>query len=134
MTAIHQFLLVVAVPVLQCPVNGLKSLQEIIRVTRDEVALMLVRDGHLIGTMGIINPTWWYGDGAFLTDRWHFVLPEFDTTPEAELLLDEAIKIAAAAGLKFYHQGRIRQGKRGVLRLMPRVYDGESDMMQGQGA
>lgn len=134
MVAIHEFLLVVATPVLQCPVNVVKSLQEIIRVTRDEVALMLVRDGRLIGTMGLVNPTWWYGDEGFLTDRWHFVLPEFDSTPESELLLDEAIKVADAAGLKFFHQGRIRKGKRGVQRFMPRVYGGESDMMQGQGA
>ena len=133
MVAIHQFLLVVASPVLQCPVNGLKSLQEIMRVVKDEVAIMLIADGRLVGTMGIINPTWWYGDIPFLTDRWHFVLPEFDSTEHSELLLDEAIKIADAAGLKFYHQGRIRQGKRGVQRFMPRVYGGESATVQIEG-
>lgn len=130
MVAIHQFLLVVAKPALRCPVNVVKSLQEVIRVVRDEVALMLVRDGRMIGTMGIINPTWWYGDGAFLTDRWHFVLPEFDSTPESALLLDEAVKIAESAGLEFIHQGRVRQGKNGVLRMMPRVYGGDSGTVE----
>lgn len=134
MVAMHEFLLVVAQPAMQCPVNVVKSLQEIIRVTRDEVALMLVRDGRLIGTMGIINPTWWYGDDGFLTDRWHFVLPDFDHTADSAMLLDEAVKIASAAGLKFYHQGRIRQGKNGVMRLMPRVYGGESATVEPQGA
>jgi hypothetical protein len=126
MTAIHQFLLVVAAPAMQCPVNPLKSLEEIIRVVRSEVALMLVRDGRLVGTMGIVNPVWWYGDATFLTDRWHFVLPEIMNTPAADMLEDEAIKIAEAAGIKFVHQGKIRKGKKGVLRLMPRVYGGDS--------
>lgn len=126
MVAMHEFLLVVAQPAMQCKVNVVKSLQEIIRVTREEVALMLIHDGRLIGTMGIINPTWWYGDEGFLTDRWHFVLPAFDNTAESALLLTEAVKVANAAGLKFYHQGRIRQGKNGVMRLMPRVYGGDS--------
>ena len=126
MTAIHQFLLVVAAPAMQCPVNPLKSLEEIIRVVKNEVALMLIRDGFMIGTMGIVNPVWWYGDATFLTDRWHFVLPDVYNTPAADMLEDEAIKIAEAAGIKFIHQGKIRKGKRGVPRLMPRVYGGES--------
>jgi SAM-dependent methyltransferase len=134
MVAMHEFLCVVAAPALRCPINPVKSLQEIIRVTRDEVALMLIRDGRLIGTMGLINPVWWYGDAAFITDRWHFVLPEFMNTPDAELLEDEAIRTAAAAGLEFIHQGKIRKGKRGVPRLMPRVYTLESDKIEGQGA
>lgn len=133
MVAMHEFLLVVARPAMQCEVNVVKSLQEIIRVTREEVALMLVREGRLIGTMGIINPTWWYGDAGFLTDRWHFVLSAFDHTPDSALLLDEAIKLADQAGLKFYHQGRIRQGKKGEMRLMPRVYGGESRTVEPQG-
>jgi hypothetical protein len=134
MVAMHEFLLVVAQPAMQCKVNVVKSLQEIIRVTRDEVALMLVRDGRLIGTMGLVNPVWWYGDEGFLTDRWHFVLPELFATPEAEMLEDEAIKIAQAAGTQFIHQGKIRKGKKGVLRLMPRVYGGESRTVEQQGA
>ena len=130
----HQFLLVVARPALQCEVNVVKSLQEIIRVTNEEVALMLIVDGRLVGTMGIINHTWWYGDAGFLTDRWHFVLPEFDHTEASAALFDEALKVAEAAGLKFYHQGRIRQGKNGVMRLTPRVYGGESATIEAQGA
>lgn len=134
MVAIHQFLLVVATPILPEPVDIIDSLNEIIRVVRDEVALMLVRDGHMIGTMGLINPKLWYSKRTFITDRWHFCLPEVYNTPQAELLEDEAIKIAELAGVKFIHSGRIRKGKKGVLRVMPRIYGGESDTMQGQGA
>lgn len=126
MVAIHQFLLAVAAPAMLGPVNPIKSLEEIIRVTKNEVALMLIRDGRLVGTMGLVNPVWWYSDAAFLTDRWHFVLPEIFGTPAADMLEDEAIKIAEAAGILFIHQGKIRKGKKGVHRLMPRAYGGES--------
>ena len=121
--AIHRFLLVVAQPAFQCPVDVVKSLHEVIRVARDEVAIMLMRGDVLIGTMGLMKPKWWYGDGDFLTDRWHFVLPELMNTPDGGLLLDEAVAIAKAADLKFYHQGKIRPARNGVHLMMPRVYD-----------
>ncbi len=132
MVAMHQFLCVVAEPVLMCPINAEKSLREIIRVTRDEAALMLIRDGRLIGTMGIIRPTWWYGDADFMTDRWHFCLPDVYNTPAADMLEDEAIALAGAAGLLFIHNGKIRKGKKGVPRLMPRVYGLESATIEQQ--
>ena len=134
MTAIHQFLLVVAEPVLQAPVDPLESLQEIIRVVRDEMALMLVHDGHLVGTMGVIQASWWYNPKvSFLTDRWHFTLPDI---PPAwgRMLLDEAVSVAERADLKFIHNGKIRRGKTSVPRLMPRVFGGESDTVERQGA
>src|SRR6184192_3504775 len=74
--AIHRFLLVVAQPAMHCPVDPHKSLLEVLRVAKEEAALMAVKDGMLVGTMGIIKPTWWYGQGEFLVDRWHFVLPD----------------------------------------------------------
>lgn len=133
MTAIHRFLLVVAQPAMLCPVNIYKSLEEVIRVVRDEAALMLMKGDLMVGTMGIINPTWWYGDEGFLTDRWHFVLPEYDNTPDAALLEEEAIKIGEIAGIRFIHMGRARRGKRGILRMRPRVYGGESVIIESGG-
>lgn len=121
--AIHRFLLVVATPVLQCEVNVEKSLTEIIRVAKHEAAMMLMVDDMMVGTMGLIRPTWWYGDATYLTDRWHFALPAFD----ASKLMREASWIAQRAGLKFLHQGKIRAGKDGTLRLFPRIYSPESE-------
>lgn len=117
--AIHRFLLVVAQPAMLCPVNGIKSLNEIIRVTKFEAALMAVHNGVLVGTMGVIKPTWWYGDGEFLTDRWHFVLPQFAHGEAGKMLEEEAVKLADEAGLIFIHQGKIRSKKRGMFRMMP---------------
>jgi hypothetical protein len=47
-----------------------------------------------------------------LTDRWHFVLPEFMHASRPTVLMAEAKAIAAAAGLEFIHQGKIRGEKR----------------------
>jgi hypothetical protein len=121
---IHRFLLIVARPAMRCPVNPIKSLNEIIRVAKYEVALMVIHNGVMVGTLGLIKPQWWYGDGEFLTDRWHFVLPSFDNTPTAAALLDEAKAIAGLAGLEFIHQGKIRKARNGVVRMMPRAYAG----------
>jgi hypothetical protein len=124
--AIHRFLLVVAQPAMHCPVNPEKSLHEIIRVAKFEAAVMAIVDGFLVGTMGIIKPTWWYGDGEFLTDRWHFVLPNLHHGPVNAALAAEAHAIADAAGLKFFHQGKARELKNGVRLMMPRIYVPES--------
>lgn len=121
---IHRFLLIVAQAAMRCPVNAFKSLEEIIRVAKYEAALMLIRDGIMVGTMGIVRAEWWYGDGAFLTDRWHFVLPSFENTPTASRLMDEAKAIAALAEIEFIHQGKIRPPKDGVTLMTPRAYAG----------
>jgi hypothetical protein len=115
--------MIVAKPAMRCPINVEKSLLEIIRVAKYEAAIMVLHNDIMVGTMGIIKPTWWYGDGAFMTDRWHFVLPAFMHTPTASALMDEAKAIAAIAGLEFIHQGKIRVSNQdGVARIAPRAY------------
>ena len=107
-------------------VNVVKSLNEIIRVTKFEAAIMVMHGDTMVGTMGIIKPTWWYNDVEFLTDRWHFVLPAFMHTPTAEMLMDEAKKIAKEAGLEFFHNGKARE-RGGVVRIRPSVYTPEGE-------
>lgn len=134
MTAIHQFLLVVAAPNMLCPVNPIKSLYEIIRVAKEEVAIMAIRDGRLVGTLGLMRPVWWYGDAAFLTDRWHFILPEERHGDVEKLLMAEARGIAAQSGLKFIDQGKIRRKKDGDYILFPRLYEPNSDIANQMGS
>lgn len=124
--AIHRFLLVVARPAMRCPVDPKESLLEIIRVTKESVALMAIQGGLLVGTMGLIDPSWWYNPAyRFIADRWHFVLPEHQHGPVNAALIDEARKIADDAGLEFIHQGKIRE--RGGEKLMfPRAYSSKS--------
>lgn len=121
--AIHQFLLIVAQPQMRAPVDPIASLEEIIRVTRDEVAIMAIKGGHLIGTLGLIHVPWWYApDHDFMVDRWHFVLPQFQNGDANRMLENEAQVIADAAGIEFINQGKIRE-KRGKLMIFPRTID-----------
>jgi len=125
--AMHQFLLVVAQPAMRCQVNPIKSLQEIIRITKESVALMAIRNGHLVGTLGVMRATWWYGDADFLTDRWNFVLPQERNGEAGAMLMAEAEMIAEAAGLEFIDQGKMRRKKGGNnFLMMPRI-GGKSD-------
>jgi hypothetical protein len=132
--AIHRFLLMVAEPAMQCPVDAEDSLVEIIRVVKEDVALMAIRGNRLIGTMGIIKPNWWYNTRCrFLADRWDFVVEAERHGPAHELMLAEACAIADMAGLKFIHQGKIREKNR-VFRMMPRSYTPESFTVHEQRA
>ena len=115
--AIHRFLMVVAQDAMVGEVDPVKSLAEVMRVVEKEAALVLIHDGRMVGTMGIIAADWWYSADRFMTDRWHFVLPEYKNTPHAALLLQEALAIAKAAGLPFIHQGKMRKGL-----MSPRIY------------
>lgn len=126
--AIHRFLLVVASPHLWGGVNVEKSLHEVIRVTKEEAALMAIVGGNLVGTLGLIKATWWYGDDEFLTDRWNFCLPQFYHTEVERALEGEAKAIAEAAGLPFINQGKLRRRKDGSGLMMPRIH---TDREQG---
>lgn len=118
--AIHQFLLIVAQPAMRCPVDPIASLEEIIRVTKEEVAIMAIKGGHMVGTIGVIRCSWWYNPSySFMADRWNFVLPQFRNSGVGRLLEGDAEAIAHEAGLEFINQGKIR-GKRGHLMLMPK--------------
>jgi hypothetical protein len=132
--AIHRFLLVVAEPAMRCPVDAKDSLLEIIRVAKDEVALMAIKGGMLVGTLGLIAPTWWYNTKCrFMADRWHFVLPEYRHGEVDRALMAEVLKIASQAGLEFIDQGKIRE-RNGAKLLMPRAYPPESSNLQAERA
>jgi nucleotide-binding universal stress UspA family protein len=121
--AIHRFLLVVAAPAMLAPVSAVKSLHEVFRVAAQEAAIMAIVDGFLVGTLGLMKVDWWYSDeGSFLTDRWHFVLPQHKHGPIDKALLNEARAIADDAGLPFVNQGKIRRLKDGSHLMTPRVY------------
>lgn len=108
------------------PVSPIKSLHEIIRVTKYEAALMAIVDGYLVGTMGIMKVDWWYSEDAFLTDRWHFVLSEHQHGPVDQMLMAEARAIASDAGLLFVDQGRLRERRDGTyLRVQSKAYPPE---------
>lgn len=74
--AVHQFLCVVAGPTLPGPIDGKDSATEVWRCANHDVVLMAVRDGLLIGTLGLTNPKfWWNTELSFLVNRFFFCLP-----------------------------------------------------------
>ncbi len=122
--ALHRFLLIVAKPAMRCPVDPVKSMEEVFRVCAQEAGIMAILDDKLVGTLGVMKAQWWYGiDGQndFLTDRWHFCLPQFYHTAVDRRLMEEAQSIADAAGLEFIDQGKLHE-RRGKLLMMPRVH------------
>lgn len=123
--AIHKFLLVVASSSAVDGVNVVKSLQEIIRVSNEGVALMAISGGVLVATIGVMKAEWWYNDSSFMTDRWHFCLPSFWHGDADKKLMNEAKAIARLAGLRFLDNGKLRDGHNGILRLTRRLYSPE---------
>jgi hypothetical protein len=98
--AIFRFLCAIAPPVLHCPINGEKSLAEIRRLIADRdygFAYMAIEGGQLVGTIGAIFVSWWYGDDHFFTDRWFFALALHRWA--GPRLLAEADAIARAVGV-----------------------------------
>lgn len=126
--AIHRMLMIVAGPRLLAPINVEKSLYEVIRVAKEEAAIMAMRGDMLVGTMGLIKPVWWYSDDEFLTDRWNFCIESEKNDGAGKALDDEAKAIAKAAGLKFVNQGKIRPVKDGSFLCFPRVFSPEPDI------
>lgn len=114
---------------MRVPVDPIASLNEIIRVARDEVAIMAIKNEHLVGTLGLMHVGWWYNPAyRFMTERWHFVLPQFKNGDVNRMLISEAESIANIAGLEFINQGKIR-GKPGKLMLLPRSSRQESSII-----
>jgi GNAT superfamily N-acetyltransferase len=98
--AIFRFLAEVAGPVLHCPVNPEKAFWEIRRVVDDRdygFAYLALENGELVGTLGAIFVSWWYGEDHFFTDRWFFTLPAHRWA--GPRLLAEADAIARAVGV-----------------------------------
>jgi len=74
---IFRFLCAMATPVLHCPIDPAKSFAEIRRVVGDRdygFAYLALENGMLVGTLGAIFVSWWYGEDHFFADRWFFTL------------------------------------------------------------
>jgi hypothetical protein len=96
---IHRFLCVVAGPTLPGPIDPKDSATEVWRVVNEDVALMAMSGDSLVGSIGLVNPKFWWGKARFFANRWFFSVPGFDAGAP---LLKEAIEIAKASGLELH--------------------------------
>jgi hypothetical protein len=127
--AIHRFLCVVMGPTLPGPIGAKESATEVWRVVKHDLALMAMKDDRLVGTIGIVRPTWWWNTSLpFLANRWLACLPGSHAILP---LLREATAIAIASKLELHifdeNKGRItifnRSEKRHVFRKRANLPD-----------
>ena len=97
---IHQFLCHIAGPTLPGQIDPKNSIEGIWRVVNEDVALMAFDGEDLVGTLGITQSEFWWGNKArFLANLWFFTLPK---TGAGKPLLKEAIGIAKASNLELH--------------------------------
>lgn len=118
---IHRFLCMVAGPVLFCPIDAEKSMSEILRVRDEGVSIMASFDDLLVGALGLVSTTWWYGHGRFLTDRWFFTLPQLHHLGVAGRLQAEAQLIAKDSNMDLVINGKMRRRSNRVAYTLPSV-------------
>jgi len=95
----HRFLCVVAGPTLPGAIDPQKSAVEVWRVVNHDVALMAIRDDKLVGTLGLMCVTPWWGATQYLCNRWFFCLPG---SRAWRPLLKEAKAIAVGSEMEFH--------------------------------
>jgi GNAT superfamily N-acetyltransferase len=123
---IFRFLTAVAAPVLHCPINPDKSFAEIRRVIAERdygFAYMAFENDRLVGTLGAIFVSWWYGDDHFFTDRWFFSAPGHRWA--GARLLAEADAIARQVGVPLIVNLKQRRTTAAVTFVQPALL-GES--------
>lgn len=132
--AIHKFLCVVSHGTLPGKLDPIKSMHEVWRVANQDVALMAMQGDVMVGTLGLINPEFWWGDLKFLVNRWFFCLPGYGA---GRLLLAEAEAIANGSNMECHiydeKKGRIvilnrspLRGEPTLIGAVPKPGDGET--------
>jgi hypothetical protein len=125
--AIHRFLIAVAGPLLHCPIDAEKSLAEVRRVIAERdygFAYLALEQGpggaRLVGTLGAIFVSWWYGADYFFADRWFFALPGHRWA--GPRLLAEADAIARAVGVPLIVNLKQRRTTAATTFVQPALY------------
>lgn len=80
------------------PLNPGKALAEIVNVISEGVALMVIKDGVILGSIGMIPGEYWYSDHPLMLDRWLYVMPQHRDGIVMKMLLEEVARIADNAG------------------------------------
>lgn len=130
--AIFRFLTAVAAPVLHCPIAAEKAFAEVHRVVTERdygFAYVALENGQIVGTLGAIFVSWWYGEDHFFTDRWFFSLPGHRWA--GPRLLAEGDAIAREVGVPLIVNLKQRRTTAAVTFVKP-VLLGETRMANGE--
>lgn len=97
---IHLFLCMVARPHLLVPIDAHDAMDGIQEVASHGAIIVAKKDGHLIGTLGLLADRWYFNRArSFLTNRWFFILPQFKHAGVGVLLEAEGAVFAQQIGL-----------------------------------
>jgi hypothetical protein len=119
---IHRFLCVIAQPVLYAPIDPHDSMRGVLDVVHNGAAIVARLSGHIIGSLGLIMPRWWYNTKAgFITDRWFFCYPAFHHLGVGASLLAEADALGKRAGREVIINGHMKRRSSGVSFTRPTV-------------
>ena len=133
--AIHGFLVVMMGPMLPFDIDPKNSATEVWRVVNSECAIMAIKDGLLVGTVGLIKaPFWWAADKYFLANRWCAILPD---SGALHPLIHEAVSFAKGlatpeepGGLELHLYDETK-GRLLILNRHPRRRDENPILMRG---
>lgn len=118
---LHRFLCVIAGPVLHAPIDPTDSMNGVLEVLKRGFAVTARAEGHLVGSLGIIRPSWWYNRAArFMTDKFFFCYPEFRHHAGSRMLI-EAHAIATDAGCPLIINGHQKRRGNGLGFIKPTV-------------
>ena len=96
---VHLFLCVVGGPSPLAPIDANDSISEIMRVRDEGVFLIARKEGHIIGSLGLILVPWWYNTKEkFFVNRWFSVFPQFHHAGVGVRLEAEAAAVGQASG------------------------------------
>lgn len=97
---VHLLLCLLMKPQLLAEIDPDDSIAGIMQVRDDGAFIVARKEGHLIGSLGLIKMPWWYNSKAFfLTNRWFSVLPQFKHAGIGVQLEAEAAVIGMSCGL-----------------------------------
>lgn len=97
---VHHFLCIVAQPHLIAPIDAKDSIGGILEVANKGIIINARKEGHLIGTLGLLPMAYWFNNNAeFLGNRWFFVLPQFHFAGVGVRLEAEGAAFAHSIGL-----------------------------------
>jgi Acetyltransferase (GNAT) family len=75
---IHLFLCLIAQPHLMTEIDANDSIKGILDARDSGLIVVAKHEGHIIGTVGLVEMCWWYNTKkTFITNRWFFILDQF---------------------------------------------------------
>ncbi len=81
-------------------INSFKLVNKVNEVLHSGIILVAVEENKLLGSIGGMVSTDWWGDEKYLSDLWYYVYPDQRKSDVAKNLITDFIKIGKEAKMK----------------------------------